>query len=103
MEVSSHGLTLGRLRGVEFDVAIFSNLTQDHLDFHGTMEAYGHAKSLLFSQLGEDLSKEKYVVLNNDDDFSDYLASVTPMKYLHMVLHTKRNLWLKTLKNLCKV
>ena len=59
------------------------------------MEAYGHAKSLLFSQLGEDLSKEKYVVLNNDDDFSDYLASVTPMKYLHMVLHTKRNLWLK--------
>ena len=34
------------------------------------MEAYGHAKSLLFSQLGEDLSKEKYVVLNNDDDFS---------------------------------
>ena len=78
MEVSSHGLALGRLRGVEFDVAIFSNLTQDHLDFHGTMEAYGHAKSLLFSQLGEDLSKEKYVVLNNDDDFSDYLASVTP-------------------------
>ena len=76
--VSSHGLALGRLRGVEFDVAIFSNLTQDHLDFHGTMEAYGHAKSLLFSQLGEDLSKEKYVVLNNDDDFSDYLASVTP-------------------------
>ncbi|MBL7565601.1 UDP-N-acetylmuramoyl-L-alanyl-D-glutamate--L-lysine ligase [Staphylococcus saccharolyticus] len=78
MEVSSHGLALGRLRGVEFDVAIFSNLTQDHLDFHGTMEAYGHAKSLLFSQLGEDLAKEKYIVLNNDDDFSKYLASVTP-------------------------
>lgn len=53
MEVSSHGLALGRLRGVEFDVAIFSNLTQDHLDFHGTMEAYGHAKSLLFSQLAK--------------------------------------------------
>ena len=103
MEVSSHGLALGRLRGVEFDVAIFSNLTQDHLDFHGTMEAYGHAKSLLFSQLGEDLSKEKYVVLNNDDDFSDYLASVTPMKYLHMVLHTEAQFMAKTLKNLCKV
>ncbi len=59
LEVSSHGLVLGKLlRGVEFDVAIFSNLTQDHLDFHGTMEAYGHAKSLLFSQLGEDLSKK---------------------------------------------
>ena len=82
MEVSSHGLALGRLRGVEFDVAIFSNLTQDHLDFHGTMEAYGHAKSLLFSQLGEDLSKEKYVVLNNDDDFSKYLETVTPFEIL---------------------
>ncbi|PHK49901.1 UDP-N-acetylmuramoyl-L-alanyl-D-glutamate--L-lysine ligase [Staphylococcus edaphicus] len=80
LEVSSHGLSLGRLSGVDFDVAIFSNLTQDHLDFHGTMEAYGHAKSLLFSQLGEDLSQEKFVVLNNDDAFSDYLASVTPFE-----------------------
>ncbi|EHJ07384.1 UDP-N-acetylmuramoyl-L-alanyl-D-glutamate--L-lysine ligase [Staphylococcus simiae] len=78
LEVSSHGLVLGRLRGVEFDVAIFSNLTQDHLDFHGTMEAYGHAKSLLFSQLGEDLAKEKYAIVNNDDDFSHYLTTVTP-------------------------
>ena len=46
------------------------------------MEAYGHAKSLLFSQLGEDLSKEKYVVLNNDDDFSKYLETVTPFEIL---------------------
>lgn len=82
LEVSSHGLSLGRLRGVEFDVAIFSNLTKDHLDFHGSMEAYGHAKSLLFSQLGEDLSKDKAVVLNNDDPFSEYLASVTPYEVL---------------------
>ena len=80
LEVSSHGLALGRLRGVEFDVAIFSNLTQDHLDFHGSMEAYGHAKSLLFSQLGQDLSKDKFVVLNKDDDFSEYLETVTPFE-----------------------
>lgn len=80
LEVSSHGLSLGRLSGVNFDVAIFSNLTQDHLDFHGTMEAYGHAKSLLFSQLGQDLSQEKYVVLNKDDAFSEYLASVSPFE-----------------------
>lgn len=80
LEVSSHGLALGRLRGVEFDVAIFTNLTQDHLDFHGTMEAYGHAKSLLFSQLGEDLAKEKYAIVNNDDDFAEYLRSVTPFE-----------------------
>lgn len=80
LEVSSHGLALGRLRGVEFDVAIFSNLTQDHLDFHGSMEAYGHAKSLLFSQLGQDLPKDKFVVLNKDDDFSEYLETVTPFE-----------------------
>ena len=55
MEVSSHGLALGRLAGVDYDVAIFTNLTHDHLDFHGTMEEYGHAKGLLFSQLGQDL------------------------------------------------
>ena len=57
MEVSSHGLALGRLAGVDYDIAIFTNLTHDHLDFHGTMEEYGHAKGLLFSQLGQDLEK----------------------------------------------
>lgn len=82
LEVSSHGLSLGRLSGVTFDVAIFSNLTQDHLDFHGTMEAYGHAKSLLFSQLGQDLSQDKYAIVNADDAFSNYLKEVTPYETL---------------------
>lgn len=82
LEVSSHGLSLGRLSGVTFDVAIFSNLTQDHLDFHGTMEAYGHAKSLLFSQLGQDVSKPKYAIVNNDDAFSEYLKTVTPYEVI---------------------
>ena len=58
MEVSSHGLALGRLAGVDYDVAIFTNLTHDHLDFHGTMEEYGNAKGLLFSQLGQDLTEK---------------------------------------------
>lgn len=57
MEVSSHGLALGRLAGVDYDVAVFTNLTHDHLDFHGTMENYGNTKGLLFSQLGQDLEK----------------------------------------------
>ncbi|MGV3276841.1 UDP-N-acetylmuramoyl-L-alanyl-D-glutamate--L-lysine ligase [Staphylococcus hyicus] len=82
LEVSSHGLSLGRLSGVTFDVAIFSNLTQDHLDFHGTMESYGHAKSLLFSQLGQDLSQDKYAIVNADDSFSQYLMEVTPYEIL---------------------
>lgn len=50
MEVSSHSLILSRVVGIHFDVALFTNLTQDHLDFHGTMEEYARAKSLLFAQ-----------------------------------------------------
>ncbi|WP_033543660.1 UDP-N-acetylmuramoyl-L-alanyl-D-glutamate--2,6-diaminopimelate ligase [Planococcus sp. CAU13] len=77
MEVSSHGLVLGRLAGVEFNTAIFTNLTHDHLDFHGTMEEYGHAKGLLFAQLGQDLSEKKRAVLNADDPWSEQLAKMT--------------------------
>lgn len=64
MEVSSHGLNQGRVNGVNFDVAVLSNLTQDHLDYHGTFEAYADAKRSLFTK--EDL---KYAVLNADDAF----------------------------------
>ena len=78
MEVSSHGLILGRLAGVEFDTAIFTNLTHDHLDFHGTMEEYGHAKALLFSQLGQDLANQKQAILNADDPWSYEIAKMTP-------------------------
>ncbi|HWC65486.1 MAG TPA: UDP-N-acetylmuramoyl-L-alanyl-D-glutamate--2,6-diaminopimelate ligase, partial [Thermoanaerobaculia bacterium] len=49
MEVSSHAVALERVSGVRFDAAVFTNLTRDHLDFHGTMEAYGAAKERLFS------------------------------------------------------
>lgn len=98
LEVSSHGLALGRLSGVEFDVAVFSNLTQDHLDFHGTMEAYGHAKSLLFSQLGEDLSKEKYAIVNQDDAFSEYLKTVTPYEVFTYGIHNKAQFQAENIK-----
>ena len=50
MEVSSHSLELKRVAGIEFDVAVFTNLSQDHLDLHGTMEAYAAAKKKIFSQ-----------------------------------------------------
>jgi UDP-N-acetylmuramoyl-L-alanyl-D-glutamate-L-lysine ligase len=75
MEVSSHGLVLGRLAGVEFQNGVFTNLTQDHLDFHGTMEHYKNAKGLLFAQLGQDLRKDKAAILNADDEASsDYIT-----------------------------
>lgn len=50
MEVSSHSLVLHRVAGVEFEVGVFTNLSQDHLDFHGTMEEYAKAKAKLFRQ-----------------------------------------------------
>ncbi|WAA10630.1 UDP-N-acetylmuramoyl-L-alanyl-D-glutamate--2,6-diaminopimelate ligase [Fervidibacillus albus] len=79
MEVSSHALVQGRVWGTEFDVAVFTNLTQDHLDYHGTMEAYRFAKGLLFSQLGNSYSekKRKFAVLNADDEASDYFKMMT--------------------------
>jgi UDP-N-acetylmuramoyl-L-alanyl-D-glutamate--2,6-diaminopimelate ligase len=65
MEVSSHGLALGRVSGCRFEVAALTNLTQDHLDFHGTMEAYRAAKTLLFSR--EYLAPGAAAVVNVDD------------------------------------
>ena len=64
MEVSSHGLDQGRVNGVAFDVALFTNLTRDHLDYHGTMAAYGAAKARLFAWPGL-----RAAVINADDAF----------------------------------
>ena len=66
MEVSSHALALGRVYGFHFHTAIFTNLTRDHLDFHGTMEAYFAAKRLLFEGAGA--PPPKVAVLNRDDE-----------------------------------
>ncbi|QOY34372.1 UDP-N-acetylmuramoyl-L-alanyl-D-glutamate--2,6-diaminopimelate ligase [Anaerobacillus isosaccharinicus] len=79
MEVSSHALHLGRVRGCDFDIAVFTNLTQDHLDYHETMEAYRNAKGLLFAQLGNTYSNEnrKIAVLNGDDKASKEYEKMT--------------------------
>ena len=64
MEVSSHGLHQDRVAGIKYDVAVFTNLTRDHLDYHGTMEAYAEAKFRLFSARGL-----AHSVINIDDDW----------------------------------
>ena len=68
MEVSSHALAQDRTRGLEWDTAVFTNLTQDHLDFHGTMERYFDAKAKLFEQLAGQQKKRKPVAVINTDD-----------------------------------
>ena len=70
MEVSSHGLDQGRVNGVAFDVALFTNLTRDHLDYHGTMAAYGAAKAKLFDLPGLQAS-----VVNAADAFGRELIA----------------------------
>ena len=69
MEVSSHGLDQGRVADIKYDVGVFTNLTRDHLDYHGTMEAYGNAKAKLFEARGL-----KAAVINVDDHFGRDLA-----------------------------
>jgi UDP-N-acetylmuramoyl-L-alanyl-D-glutamate--2,6-diaminopimelate ligase len=71
MEVSSHALELGRVYGLHFHTAVFTNLTRDHLDFHGSMEAYFGAKEKLFAGAGG--PPPAYAVLNRDDDYASQI------------------------------
>lgn len=91
MEVSSHALDLGRVRGCDFDIAVFTNLSQDHLDYHKTMEEYARAKGLLFSQLGNKYNHNapKYAVINQDDELSDYYQKVTSAHVLTYGIENK--------------
>jgi UDP-N-acetylmuramoyl-L-alanyl-D-glutamate--2,6-diaminopimelate ligase len=68
MEVSSHALELDRVAGIHFDVAAFTNLTEDHLDFHKTMESYCDAKAILFTRCGK-------AVVNGDDAWKQRLLA----------------------------
>src|ERR1700730_17354606 len=68
MEVSSHALAQDRTRGLEWNVAVFTNLTQDHLDFHGTMKSYFESKMKLFTGLGSQKRKRKPIAIVNIDD-----------------------------------
>jgi len=81
MEVSSHALEQGRVIGCQFRTAVFTNLSQDHLDFHETMEKYRDAKGLFFSRLGNSISKHakqrSFAVLNADDEASHQYSRLT--------------------------
>ncbi len=74
MEVSSHALEQNRVGGCRFDGAILTNLTQDHLDYHITMENYFDAKSILFRNLKED----NFAVINIDDEYGERFLNIVP-------------------------
>ena len=74
MEVSSHALEQNRVGGCDFNGAVFTNLTQDHLDYHITMNNYFEAKAILF----RDLKKGGFAVINNDDEYAERFKSVVP-------------------------
>ncbi|MGB9072054.1 MAG: UDP-N-acetylmuramoyl-L-alanyl-D-glutamate--2,6-diaminopimelate ligase [Terriglobales bacterium] len=84
MEVSSHALDQQRTFGIPFDVAVFTNLTRDHLDYHGTMEDYFRAKQVLFEGCGTE--PPRATVLNNDDEYGRRLQVLCKKK--SSVVHT---------------
>jgi UDP-N-acetylmuramoyl-L-alanyl-D-glutamate--2,6-diaminopimelate ligase len=78
MEVSSHALAQQRIFGIPFDVAVFTNLTRDHLDYHGTMDDYFHAKRVLFEGCGTD--PPRAAVINTADEYGRQLLSLSKKK-----------------------
>jgi UDP-N-acetylmuramoyl-L-alanyl-D-glutamate--2,6-diaminopimelate ligase len=89
MEVSSHALDQKRVEGIEFDIGIFTNLTHDHLDYHGDIDSYKSAKALLFKRYLEQSSKEKrYAILNIDDPVVRDMIPGEPVKSLFYSLKT---------------
>src|SRR5205085_3905574 len=77
LEASSHALAQDRLRGCTFDVGVFTNLSPEHLDYHGSLDAYLEAKARLFTMLGGPTSKygPRYAVLNADQPASARLRA----------------------------
>lgn len=93
MEVSSHALQLGRVKGCRFRTAIFTNLSQDHLDYHKTMGQYEEAKGLFFSRMGNEFHASKhmhqYAVLNADDPVAERYAQLTTAQVITYGIENK--------------
>jgi len=112
MEVSSHGLDQKRVEGIEFDVAIFTNITHDHLDYHKDFVHYKDAKKLLFQYyLKESKKTSKHAILNLDDPHVYEFVPETPIKTLfyslnkntdaHIIEYTENMEGLDLYVNLC--
>lgn len=95
MEVSSHALDQKRVEGIEFDVGIFTNLTHDHLDYHGDIDSYKSAKALLFRRYLEESNKrQRYAILNMDDQAVRDMIPGEPVQRLFYSLKTPADAYL---------
>src|SRR5205085_7412929 len=86
MEVSSHALAQARADALAFDVAVFTNLTQDHLDFHGTFDEYRRAKRRLFELLARSPKPRRTAVVNVDDPASSAMVAGLPLEVVRFGL-----------------
>ncbi len=105
LEVTSHGLAQRRAAEVDFDLAAVTNVTHEHLDYHGTYDRYLAAKGMLFTALtgGDGLKGvEKLAVLNKDDESYPYLANLTEAKVVSYSLYKARaaNLWAEDIESI---
>ena len=95
MEVSSHALSQDRVRAIDYAVGVFTNLTQDHLDYHGTMDAYLEAKKILFDGLAPDAT----AVYNQDDPHGARIVADTSAATLSFGLFSKADIQAYVVKN----
>jgi UDP-N-acetylmuramoyl-L-alanyl-D-glutamate--2,6-diaminopimelate ligase len=97
IESTSHGLAQHRVTGCEFDIGVVTNITHEHLDYHGSYEAYRAAKARLFTALGQTPDKAqgnpRLAILNKDDQSYDYLSKVTPVQQVSYGLQPSADIW----------
>jgi UDP-N-acetylmuramoyl-L-alanyl-D-glutamate--2,6-diaminopimelate ligase len=98
LEMTSHGLAQGRLNGVDIDIAVLTNLTHEHLDYHGSFEAYRAAKGRMFAMLGQSFRKpgrDKIGVINADDPHAAYFSAfpMDEMRLFSITKHPEHYCW----------
>ncbi len=96
LEMTSHGLAQGRLNGVDLDAAALTNVTHEHLDYHGTWEAYRDAKMRMFAMLNQGYRKPhqpKIAVINGEDASADYFARAEADKRVRYGLHSSSDIY----------
>jgi UDP-N-acetylmuramoyl-L-alanyl-D-glutamate--2,6-diaminopimelate ligase len=97
LEATSHGLAQHRVTGCDFDIAVVTNITHEHLDYHGSYPAYLQAKGRLFESLHQTAVKsffpDRLAVINKDDSSSDYLESISHVAKIFYSIQEKNDIW----------